>query len=119
MPTTAGCPNHPACALEPHAQQLPEGGDREGERAPWLGGAVPGAPADDGTPHPGREQVVEGPMAEGEGPGDGEVEAGPSKPGREGGTSSLGQGPGWLLIAPKHGFLFSFPSPRMNEWTNR
>ena len=88
MPTTAGSPNHPACALEPHAQQLPEGGDGEGERAPWLGGAVPGASADDGTPHPGREQVVEGPMEEGEGPGDGEAEAGPSKPGREGGTSS-------------------------------
>ena len=50
---------------------------------------MPGAPTDDGTPHPGREQVVQGPMAEEEGPGGGEAEAGPRKPGREAGTSSL------------------------------
>lgn len=89
MPAAAGCPNYPACALEPHAQQLPEGGDGEGERAPWLGGAVPGAPTDDGAPHPGRKQVVEGPMEEGEesgaGWGGGGVrEAGPLKPGGKG-----------------------------------
>lgn len=66
MSTSAGCPDHPARALEPHAQQLPEGGDGAGERAPWLGGAVPGAPADDGPPHPRGEQVVEGPPEEGQ-----------------------------------------------------
>lgn len=34
---TAGCPNDPACALEPHAQQLPEGGDGEGELSAMAG----------------------------------------------------------------------------------
>lgn len=51
--------------MESHAQQLPQGGDREGERAPWLGGAVPRAPANDGTPHPRGEQVLKGPTEEG------------------------------------------------------
>lgn len=30
---------------------------------------MPGAPADDGAPHPGREQVVEGPAEDGAGLG--------------------------------------------------
>lgn len=78
MSTSPGRPNHPACALEPHAQQFLEGGDGAGERAPWLGGAVPGAPADDGTPHPRGEQVVEGPTEDGAGPRQGE--ASPASP---------------------------------------
>lgn len=67
MPTTAGRPNHPASAMEPHAQQFPKGGNRTGERAPWLGGAVPGATADDGPAHPRREQVMDGPTDKGAG----------------------------------------------------
>lgn len=51
--------------MESHAQQLPQSGDRAGERAPWLGGAVPRTPANDGTSHPGGEQVLEGPTEEG------------------------------------------------------
>ena len=91
MPPAAGCPNSPACALEPHAQQLPEGGDGEGERAPRLGGAVPGAPADDGAPHPGGKQVVAGPMPEGEEPGAG----GRSQGGRTPQAAGKGEHPHW------------------------
>lgn len=50
-----------------------------------------GAPADDGTPHPRREQVVEGSAEDRAGLGG--REAGPSWHGREGGAPSSAQGP--------------------------
>lgn len=54
-------------------------------------------------------------MEEGEEPGAGGagVESGRQDPSSRAGRGSIliGQGPGWLLIAPKREFLFSFPPP--------
>ena len=99
MPTTAGRPKHPARPLEPHAQQLPEGGDGAGERAPWLGGAVPGAPTDDGALHPRGEQVAEG-LKEG-GPGPGGREAGTQQAQKPRRSILVGKGPKMTADCPE------------------
>lgn len=57
MPAPPGCADHRGCAVEPHAQHLPQRGVRPRQREAWLGDPVSGTATDDGRAHTRGEQV--------------------------------------------------------------